>query len=129
MASANEYPVTVRPLSDDDGGGFLAEVPDLPGCASDGETEAEALANARDAIVSWIEAAEEDGRTVPEPTVDASYSGRLLLRTPRSLHRRLAERARSEGVSLNTITVALIAEGLGRGVSSGRGRRRRRAAA
>lgn len=124
MASANDYPLTVRPLSVADGVGYIAEAPDLPGCISDGETETEAIANARDAIVSWIEAAEEDGRTVPEPTGDASYSGKLLLRTPRSLHRRLAARARSEGVSLNTVTVALIAEALGLGPRSARKRRR-----
>jgi antitoxin HicB len=44
------YPVIVSPLSDEDGGGFLATVPDLPGCMSDGETPAEAIENVRDAI-------------------------------------------------------------------------------
>ena len=44
------YAVTIEPLADSDGGGFLATVPDLPGCMSDGETPEEALANVRDAI-------------------------------------------------------------------------------
>jgi predicted RNase H-like HicB family nuclease len=63
-----DYPVIVEPLSEDDGGGFLAVVPDLPGCMSDGESPAEALANVQDAIAAWIEAANEMGRAVPAPT-------------------------------------------------------------
>jgi antitoxin HicB len=63
-----EYTVFVEPLSEEDGGGFLAVVPDLPGCKSDGETPAEALANAEDAIISWIEAAQDMGHKVPAPT-------------------------------------------------------------
>lgn len=63
-----EYPVVVQPLAPEDGGGFLATVPDLPGCMSDGETPEEALANVQEAIAAWIEAAEELGRQVPAPT-------------------------------------------------------------
>lgn len=48
-----------------DGDGFMAEVPELPGCMSDGDTVAEALANAADAIQCWIEACQEMGREVP----------------------------------------------------------------
>jgi predicted RNase H-like HicB family nuclease len=65
--SPQEYEVTIRPLSAEDGGGFGARVPDLPGCMSDGETPEEALANAYDAIACWMEAAEEMGFPVPEP--------------------------------------------------------------
>lgn len=63
-----DYPVLIEPLTPEDGGGFLATVPDLPGCMSDGETPAEALDNVRDAILCWFEAAEEMGRAVPPPT-------------------------------------------------------------
>ncbi|MGX1323870.1 antitoxin HicB [Bradyrhizobium sp. USDA 377] len=68
MSMSTDYAVTIRPLSAADGGGFVALVPDLPGCMSDGETPQEALANAQDAIACWIEAAHEMGRPVPEPT-------------------------------------------------------------
>ena len=47
--SDTEYRFTVRPLSEDEGGGWLVEYPDLPGCMSDGETVEEAIANAEDA--------------------------------------------------------------------------------
>jgi antitoxin HicB len=63
-----EYSVIVEPLSEDDGGGFVATVPDLPGCMSDGETPEEALANVREAIDVWIEAAHDMGHAVPRPS-------------------------------------------------------------
>ena len=65
--SPRDYEVRIRPLSEEDGGGFFAEVPELPGCMSDGETPQEALENAYDAISCWMEAAKEMGRPVPEP--------------------------------------------------------------
>jgi len=54
-----EYAVRIERLADADGGGYLATVPDLPGCMSDGETPEEALKNIREAIESWVEAAKE----------------------------------------------------------------------
>jgi len=46
---------------------FIAEVPELPGCAADGETYQEALANVEVVIREWIETAKELGRPIPEP--------------------------------------------------------------
>ena len=63
-----EYTVIVEPLSAEDGGGFIATVPDLPGCMSDGETPEEAIANTQDAIAAWIEAAKDLGRNIPKPS-------------------------------------------------------------
>jgi predicted RNase H-like HicB family nuclease len=51
---------------------FIAEVPELAGCAADGSTRQEALANAEVVIAEWLETARELGRPVPEP------KGRLL---------------------------------------------------
>jgi len=69
MTAALQYPINLRPLSSEDGGGWLAEVPDLPGCATDGETPFEALSRVQDAIDAWRDAASELGRSVPPPTV------------------------------------------------------------
>ena len=63
-----DYPVLIEPLPPEDGSGFVATVPDLPGCMSDGETPEEALANVRDAVVAWIDEARALGRTVPKPS-------------------------------------------------------------
>jgi antitoxin HicB len=113
--SETEYRFTIRPLTAEDGGGYLIEFPDLPGCLSDGETIEEAIANGSEAKRDWIAAMRQAGRPVPPPTTDTAegYSGKWILRTPKSLHRKLAERAREEGVSLNALAVAMLAEGLG----------------
>jgi antitoxin HicB len=63
-----DYAIIVEPLPPEDGGGFVATVPDLPGCMSDGETPQEALENVQDAIRVWIEAANDMGHAVPQPT-------------------------------------------------------------
>ena len=63
-----EYPVIIEPLPQDEGGGFVALVPDLPGCMSDGETAEAALASIVDAVESWIEEATALGRPVPPPS-------------------------------------------------------------
>ena len=68
MPGRLEYPVVIAPLSSDDGGGFSAIVPDLPGCMSDGDTPEQAIANVQDAIAAWIEAAQQLGRTIPRPS-------------------------------------------------------------
>ena len=63
-----DYPVTIEPLPPEDGGGFVATVPDLPGCMSDGETAEEALANVHDATAAWIDEAHALGREIPAPS-------------------------------------------------------------
>ncbi len=106
-----DYPFSIRPLSREEGGGYLIEFADLPGCISDGETPEQALANGRDALESYFLTAREFGDAAPKP---AASSGQWRQRVPRSLHTRLSAQAKREGVSLNTLVTALIAEGLGR---------------
>ncbi|MFH1059550.1 MAG: type II toxin-antitoxin system HicB family antitoxin, partial [Pseudomonadota bacterium] len=81
---------------------------------SDGETVDEAMANGRDAFIAWIEANRAYSRPDPKPMSGGVYSGQFRLRTPKSLHAALAARARAEGVSLNTLALTFIAQGLGR---------------
>jgi antitoxin HicB len=63
-----EYPVIIEPLPEDEGGGFVALVPDLPGCMSDGDTAEAALAAVRDAVAAWLEEATALGRPIPPPS-------------------------------------------------------------
>ncbi len=84
MAQA-DYPICVRALIADEGGGYLVEFPGLPGCMSDGDTVAEAVANAADAQAAWLAAMREAGRPIPAPGADPTegYSGKWVLRAPR----------------------------------------------
>ena len=110
-----QYPYIIRPLTKEDGGGYLITFPDLPGCMSDGETPEEAYTNGLDAMQCWLAVAKEHGDSIPEPSFhqDKPYSGKYLQRLPKSLHQKLAERAQEEGVSINMLASTLIAEGLG----------------
>ena len=109
MAKQSEYAIMVEPLSDVDGGGWLASVPALPGCLGDGATREEALADVQGAILEWLDAARHLGREVPGPAT----SGQWRQRVPRSLHEKLKIRAAQEGVSLNALVASVLAESMG----------------
>ena len=68
----NKYEIILYWSEDDNA--FLAEVPELPGCMADGHTRAEALKNAEQVIVEWIETAKELGRFIPEPKGKLHYA-------------------------------------------------------
>lgn len=108
-----KYPVSIRPLTKEEGGGYLAEFPDLPGCTADGKTVEEALHEAEDALKAWIATAKEFGDAIPEPSIASKYSGQWRLRLPKSLHAALALRAEYEGVSLNLLAATMLAQALG----------------
>lgn len=63
----SDYQVVIERLSDEDGGGYLATVPALPGCMADGATRQEALERIEDAMLTWAFMAERMGRTIPAP--------------------------------------------------------------
>ena len=106
-----DYPVHIWPIPADEGGGYMISFPDLPGCIADGNTIDEAIIEARDAFDVWAMAEREDKGELPAPK---TYSGQFVQRLPKSLHRQLAERAESEGVSLNQLATTLLAQGLAR---------------
>ena len=115
--AAIEYPFEIHPLSEEEGGGYSIVFPDLPGCRSDGATPEEAMANGRDALKAWVAVALEFKDELPKPF--SAVSGRFVQRVPRSLHVQLIAQARAEGVSLNTLVVSLVSQGLGRRLSYG----------
>lgn len=61
----DDYRIEVKALAAEEGGGFLAWVPDLPGCMSDGDTPAQALARARTAAREWLDEALRLGLPIP----------------------------------------------------------------
>jgi antitoxin HicB len=105
-------PYTIELASDPDGGWFVA-VKELPGCMSQGDTEEEALEMIKEAMEGWIEVALEDGMKIPEPRNLDDYSGKFVVRVPRSLHRELVKRAEEEGASLNQYINVLLAHAVG----------------
>ena len=62
------YEVTLRPLTQAEGGGWIATIPMLPGCTGDGESELEALIDVRLAAFEWAHAASTEGDPVPAPS-------------------------------------------------------------
>jgi predicted RNase H-like HicB family nuclease len=114
------YSHVVSPIDAADGGGFMFTMPDIPGVVADGATELEAIADGREAFITMVSAMVDIGQEVPAPEFSAedftpaSASGKVLARLPRSMHLQLTARAKTEGVSLNSLVLAFIAEGLGR---------------
>jgi antitoxin HicB len=104
------YPVTVTP---DETGGFVAEIEDLPGCFTQGETIGETFANIEEARRLWLEVAYEDDTDIPLPNEGQSFSGNIPIRAPRSLHRSLSIMAKREGVSLNQYLVSVLSRAIG----------------
>lgn len=113
MAKLTDYPFEVRPLSEEDGGGYLISFPDFAECISDGETIEEAIANGRDALKATIAALKAKKLVVPGPNSGGVASGKFVARVPKTVHAQLATRARAEGVSLNSLVLTFIAQGLG----------------
>lgn len=113
MATEQTLPrFEMRPLSEEEGGGYLIEFPDYPGCVADGETPEEAMKEGEDALKSYRTTLHELGR--PIPTTGEVFGGQWRQRVPKSLHAALARRAEHEGVSLNMLVTTLLAEGIGR---------------
>lgn len=100
------YPVTVYAAPE---GGYVAEIEDLPGCITEGETLEEVFQRIEDTRRAWIEIQYEDGAEIPLPRTEQQYSGRFLVRIPKGLHRQLAEEAKRQGVSLNQYVETMLA--------------------
>jgi len=103
------YNIVIRHVTDESGSYYFAKVQELDGCMSDGETIEEVHANIREAMEGWIETKLEAGFEVPMPIDVDSYSGKFVLRIPKSLHARLAGEAERDGVSLNQYALYKLA--------------------
>ena len=113
MSKLTDYPFEVRPLSADEGGGYLISFPDFAECISDGDTVDDAVENGRDALKATVAALKAKKLPVPAPNSGGVASGKFVARVPKTVHAQLAVRARTEGVSLNALVLTFIAQGLG----------------
>lgn len=82
------------------------------------DTFAELADMIKEAMSAWIETALEDGEPIPLPRSIDDYSGRFVVRIPKSMHRELVEMAEREGVSLNTLVNVALGKAIGQGRSS-----------
>jgi antitoxin HicB len=107
------YKVEVYP--DEEGKGYAALIPDLPGCMTSADSLAELWPMIEEAKRLWLEVALEDGIPInePKPVEVEQFSGKFVLRLAKTLHRQLAHRAEAEGVSLNSLVVSLISQAMG----------------
>jgi antitoxin HicB len=97
--------------------GWFADVRELPGCMSDGDSPDNAVKNLNEVMSEWIAAALEDMGTIPLPVSMQKHSGRFLVRTSPTLHQQLAEMADEEGISTNQLCTAILAAGVARSTS------------
>src|SRR3990170_6247666 len=117
MASSRVSQYLRRPYArliiPDDLGRYAAQILEFPGCFSEGDSPEEAYHNLQEAAKNWLESALAQDLPIPPPFASQGYSGTISLRLPKSLHRRAAECAHRDGVSLNQFLVAAIASRLG----------------
>lgn len=102
-------------------GTFRGEIMEFPGCIATGETVPETFAALEETARSWLLAALEHGQDIPTPIENNNaFSGRLVLRLPKSLHKKATWIAEREGVSLNQFIVASLSESVGERVGVAR---------
>jgi len=106
------YKIEIVPIPEEEGGGYLAKLPQFGalGIVGDGDTKEEALAdlaeNQKERFMQYL----EERLEIPEPEVGGDdYSGRFVVRLPKSLHRELALAAHKNGASLNQYVCTLLA--------------------
>jgi antitoxin HicB len=110
-----ELPYTIEILKevDDDYSGWVGRVVELPGCITQADSFEELGEMIQDAMHAWIEAALEDGYPIAEPRPFEDYSGKFVVRVPKSLHRELVEFAEKDGVSLNAYINMALGKNIG----------------
>jgi len=102
-------PYTIK-ITPEEVGGYFVEIEEFEGCMSQGETIEEVMRNIKEAQEGWLEVAIEEELEIPLPKVMEEYSGKFVLRVPKSLHGKLSNLAEREGVSLNQMIVSLLSE-------------------
>lgn len=102
-----KYAIT---LYEEDDGGYVAEIKDLPGCMTQGDSLVEVRRFLDEARELWLETAYELNRQIPLPSEVEEFSGKMLVRMPKQLHASLSQEATANGTSLNQYMVALLSE-------------------
>lgn len=102
------YTIHIQKVDDE----YLVKIIELNGCFTVGKTKEQALELIEDAKKIWIEACIKQGKEVPMPRDDDDYSGKILLRMPKALHRVISQEAANQGVSINQYLLYLVSSKL-----------------
>ena len=109
------YEIRVIPQIDNDGKEYwTAFFPAVEGVVGGGDTPEEAMKEARENLAVYLEYLTEEGVESPEGYRQPAYSGKIALRVPKSVHRKLVEMAEEDGVSLNSCINTAIDTYLGK---------------
>jgi predicted RNase H-like HicB family nuclease len=103
---------TLRLAWSEEDGGYIATCSEIPTLSAFGASAQRALSELQEAITGAIEILEGRNSPVPAARPLPRYSGQLRVRLPKSLHEGLATRAEEEDVSLNTLIVSYLSQGL-----------------
>lgn len=104
------YPTEFQKIVENDGETYYrVTIPKLPGLIAYGDNMTEALTELKESKKAWFSSCLRRNVKIPEPS-QKKYSGKLLIRMPRSLHAQLAEEAQEENVSLNSFIISKLAK-------------------
>ena len=103
------YTRLVQEMNDESGHYFYGKILELDGCQSTGDTPEELHRSLNEAMEGHLETMMENGLSIPIPEAAEKYSGKFVVRLPKSLHQRLAIEAEKEGVSLNQLALYKLA--------------------
>ncbi|MCL2323872.1 MAG: toxin-antitoxin system HicB family antitoxin [Oscillospiraceae bacterium] len=104
------YTYEIKHMNDESGQYYYGRVLELDGCQSTADTYEELGESLKEAIEGYIETKLASGHEVPLPFDAQDYSGKLVVRMPKSLHKDLALRAEKEGISLNQYLLYKLAK-------------------
>ena len=96
-------------MNDESGHYFYGRILELDGCQSTGDTLEELYESLNEAMEGYIEIKLENNLPVPTPESAEKYSGKFVVRLPKSLHQRLVIEADKEGISLNQLALYKLA--------------------
>ena len=103
------YTRLVQEMNDESGHYFYGRILELDGCQSTSDTLEELYQSLNEAMEGYFEVKQENNLPIPVPGTADKYSGKFVVRLPKSLHQRLAIEAEKEGVSLNQLALYKLA--------------------